>query len=122
MPRFGFCLWHEPLRKRHLLLVSDYGKVVKIRGDGRYLVTEGKVADGWFGGQKIVRTGKGLPHTLPDGQVAWLNEMHRSLSAQDVESIKPYREPRPRIKKEKPITTDLSPRFRLSGLAERLIA
>lgn len=100
--------------------MSDYGKVVKIRGDGRYLVTEGSVADGFFGGQKIVRQGKGLPHTLPDGQVAWLNEMHRSLSSQDVESVKPYKEPRPRVKKEKAVVASPGPRSRLSGLAERL--
>jgi len=99
--------------------MDDYGKVVKISGGGRYFVTEGKIADGWFGGQKICRQGRGIPHTLPDGQIVWLNEMHRSLSAQDVESVKPYREPRERIKKEKVIATLTGPRSRLSGLAER---
>ena len=102
--------------------MSDYGKVVKIRGDGRYLITEGKISDGWFGGQKIVRRGKGLIHTLPDGQVAWLDEMHRSLSRQDVESVKPYKEPRPRVKREKAVASAPGPRSRLSGLAERLTA
>jgi len=100
--------------------MSDVGKVVKMEDGRRYLVTEGSLHDGWFGGQRIVRRGKGLRAEV-DGQEVWLDEMHRSLSASEVVTIKPYRAPRaPQPKKEHPI--QVGPRLRHSMLAERALA
>jgi hypothetical protein len=100
---------------------SDVGKVVKLDNGERYLVTEGSLQDGWFGGQRIVHRGKGLRADV-DGQEVWLNEMHRSLSRDDVVSIKPYREPRswhgPTLAPLDEEAPALGPRSRLSDLAE----
>jgi hypothetical protein len=100
--------------------MSDVGKVVKMTDGKRYLITEGSLAAGWLGGQRIVRQGKGIPSEV-NGQPVWLNEMHRSLSPQDVVKMTPYRAPRPK-KPKAPVEPTIGPighRSRRSPLAER---
>lgn len=116
--------------------MSDAGKVVKMEDGKRYLITEGSLKEGWFGGQRIVRWQKGLRAYVKDGEVysafgltgpldgeeVWLDEMHRTLSVSEVVSVTPYKEPRARKPKPAVVKVEVGPRSRPSMLSERTLA